>query len=97
MATIACWPSSATSPNARTPSARFTRATSQKTLNALLRLALADLGLDELLHRALALVLHSPWPLAKRLVEAHAGRIRIECPPGGGTVVTIELPRSVTR
>jgi signal transduction histidine kinase len=33
-------------------------------------------------------------PTAKRLVEAHSGHIRVECPPGGGTVVTIELPRS---
>jgi len=32
-------------------------------------------------------------PTAKRLVEAHSGRIRVECPPGGGTVVTVELPR----
>jgi PAS domain S-box-containing protein len=30
---------------------------------------------------------------AKRLVDAHHGRISIECPAGGGTVVTIELPR----
>src|SRR3990170_3412556 len=30
---------------------------------------------------------------AKRLVDAHRGRIGVECPPGGGTVVTIELPR----
>jgi signal transduction histidine kinase len=30
---------------------------------------------------------------AKRLVEAHRGTIAIECPPGGGTIVTIELPR----
>lgn len=29
---------------------------------------------------------------AKRLVEAHAGTITIECPPEGGTIVTIELP-----
>jgi two-component system sensor kinase FixL len=29
---------------------------------------------------------------AKRLVEAHAGTIRVACPPEGGTVVTIELP-----
>jgi two-component system sensor histidine kinase PilS (NtrC family) len=29
---------------------------------------------------------------AKRLVEAHAGTIRIACPPDGGTTVTIELP-----
>jgi two-component system NtrC family sensor kinase len=31
-------------------------------------------------------------PRAKRLVEAHRGRISIECPPGGGTIVTIDLP-----
>jgi two-component system, cell cycle sensor histidine kinase and response regulator CckA len=29
---------------------------------------------------------------AKRLVEAHEGRISVECPAGGGTVVTIEWP-----
>jgi two-component system sensor kinase FixL len=29
---------------------------------------------------------------AKRLVEAHAGTIAIECPPAGGTTVTIQLP-----
>ena len=31
-------------------------------------------------------------PTTKRLIEAHAGRIEIECPPGGGTIVTVELP-----
>jgi two-component system sensor kinase FixL len=31
-------------------------------------------------------------PTAKRLVEAHQGTIGIECPPGGGTTVTIDLP-----
>jgi PAS domain S-box-containing protein len=31
-------------------------------------------------------------PTVKRLVEAHHGRISIECPPGGGTKVTIEFP-----
>lgn len=30
---------------------------------------------------------------AKRLVEAHKGRLHVHCPPGGGTMVTIELPR----
>jgi len=29
---------------------------------------------------------------AKRLIEAHRGTIRVECPPQGGTRVTIELP-----
>lgn len=29
---------------------------------------------------------------AKRLIEAHGGTIAIRCPPGGGTVVTIEMP-----
>lgn len=31
-------------------------------------------------------------PTAKRLVEAHRGGISVECPAGGGTTVTIELP-----
>lgn len=31
-------------------------------------------------------------PTAKRLVEAHGGAIRIDCPPGGGTTVTVQLP-----
>ena len=31
-------------------------------------------------------------PTAKRLVEAHRGTIRVECPPAGGTTVTIDLP-----
>jgi signal transduction histidine kinase len=29
---------------------------------------------------------------AKRLVESHQGAIRIDCPPSGGTTVTIDLP-----
>lgn len=29
---------------------------------------------------------------AKRLVEMHEGRIRVDCPDGGGTTVTVELP-----
>jgi two-component system, LuxR family, sensor kinase FixL len=31
-------------------------------------------------------------PTAKRLIEAHAGTIRIECPADGGTTVTVHLP-----
>jgi two-component system sensor kinase FixL len=31
-------------------------------------------------------------PTAKRLIEAHHGTLRLDCPPGGGTVVTIQLP-----
>jgi two-component system sensor kinase FixL len=31
-------------------------------------------------------------PTAKRIVEAHSGSIAIDCPPGGGTVVTIDVP-----
>jgi two-component system sensor kinase FixL len=32
-------------------------------------------------------------PTAKRLVEAQRGSISIECPPAGGTSVTVQLPR----
>jgi len=31
-------------------------------------------------------------PTAKRIVEAHTGRISIQCPPGGGTTVLVQLP-----
>ena len=31
-------------------------------------------------------------PTAKRLVEAHQGRISIDCPPAGGTTVVVRLP-----
>ncbi|MBI4600376.1 MAG: PAS domain S-box protein [Planctomycetes bacterium] len=34
-------------------------------------------------------------PIAKRIVEAHGGRIAVDCPPGGGTTVMIELPLPV--
>jgi signal transduction histidine kinase len=30
--------------------------------------------------------------ITKRLIELHGGTIAIDCPPAGGTVVTIELP-----
>jgi two-component system sensor kinase FixL len=33
-------------------------------------------------------------PTVKRLVEAHAGSIRVECPAAGGTMVTVCLPVS---
>ena len=33
-------------------------------------------------------------PTARRLVEAHAGTIGIDCPAGGGTTVTVVLPTS---
>jgi PAS domain S-box-containing protein len=33
---------------------------------------------------------------AKRLVEAHRGAIRVDCPPGGGTTVTVRLPAGTT-
>jgi two-component system sensor kinase FixL len=35
-------------------------------------------------------------PTAKRIVEAHGGTIAIHCPPGGGTIVDVELPASGT-
>ena len=31
-------------------------------------------------------------PTAKRIVEAHRGRITITCPTAGGTIVTVQLP-----
>jgi signal transduction histidine kinase len=31
---------------------------------------------------------------AKQFMESHGGRINIDCPPGGGTTVTLELPCS---
>lgn len=31
-------------------------------------------------------------PTARQLIEAQHGRIRIDCPPQGGTAVTVELP-----
>jgi two-component system sensor kinase FixL len=33
---------------------------------------------------------------AKRLVEQHGGRIAVECPPAGGTIVTVHLPTGNT-
>ena len=53
---------------------------SQKTLNALLRLALEDTTLEELLQRALTLVLHNTWPAtlgvgAVFLKDEHRGEL----------------------
>jgi signal transduction histidine kinase len=31
-------------------------------------------------------------PTAKRFIEAHDGRITVDCPPSGGTTVTVHLP-----
>jgi len=31
-------------------------------------------------------------PTAKRLIERHGGNITIDCPPTGGTIVTVSLP-----
>jgi len=33
-------------------------------------------------------------PTAKRFVEAHHGQIVVDCPPSGGTTVTVQLPVS---
>lgn len=33
-------------------------------------------------------------PTSKSLIEAHHGHIHIQCPPDGGTAVTIQLPAS---
>jgi signal transduction histidine kinase len=31
-------------------------------------------------------------PTTKRLIEAHGGRVAVECPPGGGTTILVHLP-----
>jgi two-component system, LuxR family, sensor kinase FixL len=36
-------------------------------------------------------------PTAKRLIEAQQGAIAIECPPAGGTTVTVQLPAQPSR
>lgn len=35
-------------------------------------------------------------PTAKRIIEAHGGTLAVDCPEGGGTVVTIQLPYDTT-
>jgi PAS domain S-box-containing protein len=32
-------------------------------------------------------------PTARRILETHGGSISLECPPGGGTIATVRLPR----
>ena len=34
-------------------------------------------------------------PTAKRFIEAHEGRISIDCPPDGGTAIEVTLPLHV--
>jgi signal transduction histidine kinase len=36
-------------------------------------------------------------PTARRVVELHKGSITVDCPPGGGTVVTVTLPADSKR
>lgn len=60
---------------------------SQKTLNALLRLALEDMTLGELLQHALTLVLHNTWPVTLGvgtvfLVDQHGGELVLEAHNG---------------
>jgi signal transduction histidine kinase len=31
-------------------------------------------------------------PTSRRIVEAHRGEIRVDCPPTGGTTVVVSLP-----
>jgi signal transduction histidine kinase len=33
--------------------------------------------------------------IARRLIEAHSGSIKAECPAGGGTSITFELPAGI--
>jgi PAS domain S-box-containing protein len=35
-------------------------------------------------------------PTARRIVEAHGGSLAVECPPEGGTMVTVHLPFAAT-
>jgi PAS domain S-box-containing protein len=35
--------------------------------------------------------------VVRRVVQAHGGEVRLVCPPGGGTVVTLSLPASALR
>ena len=34
--------------------------------------------------------------ISQRIVKLHGGQIHVECPPGGGTIFTIELPCEFT-
>jgi signal transduction histidine kinase len=34
-------------------------------------------------------------PIARRVVEAHGGTIRVDVPPEGGTIISVEVPLPV--
>jgi len=35
--------------------------------------------------------------ITRKIIEAHQGRITLACPPAGGTLVTVSLPREIRR
>ena len=74
------------------------RHASQTTLNALLRLALEDMELEELLHRALALVVQNPWPVTLGvgdvfLAEAETGKLALKAHIGTHQLIDVSSTR----